>query len=210
MAEEDKSFQNNQGIIGSLKSKELITVYEDDGETVTVGFKNEQVMRCLSKAGQVLEMKVYKELKNYKGADGEPLFNDVMNGVQIDWDGNLEEEGEWGDTGTKNEVDVIAMNNAKPLFVSCKNGKFDANELYKLKTVAERFGGTYAKMMLVATKIPSNKYKSFMQRAIDMNIEVIELSVQLPSNVKGVSRDRMYDEHFKGELKKAFKKFELK
>jgi hypothetical protein len=45
------------------------------------------------------------------------------------------------------------MNGAIPLFVSCKNGDFDVDELYKLNTVTEYFGAPYAKMALVAANM---------------------------------------------------------
>ena len=62
-----------------------------------------------------------------------------------------------------------------PVFISCKNGVVDADELYKLNTVALRFGGKYAKKVLVATSIPKEKEsgKYLIQRARDMNIKLI-------------------------------------
>ena len=63
-----------------------------------------------------------------------------------------------------------------PVFISCKNGIVTSDELYKLDAVADRFGGKYAKKVLVATSIGSlgeaGKYLS--QRAKDMNIRLVE------------------------------------
>ena len=42
---------------------------------------------------------------------------------------------------TKNEIDVMLMRGVVPVFVSCKNGAVKMDELYKLDTVAQRFGG---------------------------------------------------------------------
>ena len=53
----------------------------------------------------------------------------------------------------------------------------DENELYKLNTVAERFGGPYARKVLVASyfgKSSEEGHKYFVQRAKDMKIQLIE------------------------------------
>ena len=63
-----------------------------------------------------------------------------------------------------------------PTFISCKNGYFDANELYKLSSVAERFGSKYSKKLLIASE-PSkdtNAYKTICERAADMGITLID------------------------------------
>ena len=77
---------------------------------------------------------------------------------------------------TVNEVDVMLMHGTVPVFISCKNGYVDAEELYKLETVAERFGGKYAKRVLVATSIDAlgDAGEYLRQRAKDMNIRIIE------------------------------------
>lgn len=69
------------------------------------------------------------------------------------------------------------MKGLVPIFISCKNGYVDETELYKLNTVAERFGGPYAQKVLVATYFGKNTvdgHKYFVQRAKDMRIQLIE------------------------------------
>ena len=104
--------------------------------------------------------------------EGEPLYQDINVGVVIDWDTEEEDEA----YRTINEIDVLAMKDMIPVFISCKNGNFDENELYKLNTVAERFGGKYAKKVLVATKLDKFGLKSdFLKaRMRDMDIKYIE------------------------------------
>ena len=50
------------------------------------------------------------------------------------------------------------------------------DELYKLDTVAERFGGSYAKKVVVATALNKNNSftKYFEQRAHDMDITLVD------------------------------------
>lgn len=165
-------------IVDGLAGIGVIKLNKEKGVTFSITYKNEQVKRCLVKAGQILEMKVYKTVKNLKNEDGSTVFNDAANGVQIDWNGMIGEERINGGIDTKNEIDVLAMKNMVPVFISCKNAPFKSDELYKLSTVAERFGDKYAKKVLVATSIPAteHKFRAVRQRIRDMGIILIDLT----------------------------------
>lgn len=154
----------------------LITLYDDkDGKNVKLSFKNKQVKKCLTKAGMALEMKVFVTAGGL--ADGEDyIYNDVLNGAVIDWDGEYHDEADEELYDTENEIDVILMHGVVPVFISCKNGVLTSDELYKLNTVANRFGGKYAKKVLVTTAISSlgEAGKYIRQRAGDMKIRIID------------------------------------
>lgn len=165
------------GIIADLMKKGLITQFDDeDGESIKVGFKNPQVKRCLTKAGMALEIKVFAMVKPLCDNRGQLVYNDALNGVAIDWDGVCHNEQCEHIYDTENEVDILLMHNAVPIFVSCKNGNFSAEELYKLNTVANRFGGKYALKVLIATTLDNMKETGcyIRQRAKDMDIKVID------------------------------------
>ena len=120
------------------------------------------------------------------------MFDDAVNGVYIDWDSELHEPSD-NDKDTENEIDVVLMQGLVPVFISCKNGSVDDTELYKLNTVADRFGGPYVKKVLVSSYFGKNNedaHTHFVQRAKDMDIELIE-------NVHTLS-----DEAFAKEMKK--------
>lgn len=165
-----------RGLLNGLVQKGLLTEFDEDGTDISVGFKNPQVRRCLTTAGMILEVRTYLAAKGLKNDDGTPYFNDVVNGVLIDWDGKFHDEKKEKIYDTENEIDVMAMRNLIPVFISCKNGGVKANELYKLKTVAERFGGEYGKTVLVATSIPKkgDDVAYLRQRIEDMGIVLIE------------------------------------
>lgn len=141
-------------------------------DTISFAFKNEQVKRVLTVAGQILELVVAKALRSLTDKYGAPLYHDVKVGVVIDWE-NLDEDEYYR---TVNEIDVMAMKGAIPIFISCKNGYFDVNELYKLNTVATRFGNKYAKKVLVAAELEKlgEKAEYIRARMEDMNIRRIE------------------------------------
>ncbi len=152
-----------------LLNQGLIKSWEFNGSKFKLRYKNANVKRCLTKAGQALEMKIYATAVRAAEKDGTPVFNDVLTGVCIDWDGKKT------GTDTENEIDVMMMRGMCPVFVSCKNGYVDIDELYKLNTVAQRFGGKYAKKLLVASAldVSAGFGKILKARADDMGIRLI-------------------------------------
>jgi len=170
------AYSVNSEILWDLRRCGLIMVYEENGSEVTVSFKNPQIKRCLTKAGTALELQVYLAALRLTDGDGKPLYNDALNGVLIDWDGEFHDEESAGVYDTENEIDVLLMHGSTPVFISCKNGVVTSAELYKLNTVAERFGSRYSKKVLVATSIPDDTDAGnyLRQRAADMNIRLIE------------------------------------
>ncbi len=160
-------------IMSDLKKAGILTDYRCDDDIFSVTYKNEQVKYCLTVAGQALEMKIYSAARRAVEKDGNRTYNDVMNGVYIDWDGDIHTEQDGYDT--ENEIDVLMMHGMVPVFVSCKNGYVDIDELYKLNAVADRFGGKYSKRVLVATALGNSDFAEyFRQRAKDMGIRLVE------------------------------------
>ena len=129
---------------------------------------------CTLKAGNALEVKVLLEARSLE-VDGKPFFHDCQTGVHIDWDGVIQED-HFQVPETRNEVDVVLTRGLTPLFISCKNGDVKEEELYKLQTVATRFGGPSARKMLIATHLQKQKpasTRAFVQRAADMGIYLV-------------------------------------
>ncbi|MBQ8408173.1 MAG: DUF1887 family protein [Clostridia bacterium] len=135
-------------LLQDLHSYGLIR-YRKNGETVSVKFKNERVKRCLTVAGQVLERFIASRICGLLDEDQRPMYHDVQVGVFIRWD----DEDNKKPVNVINEIDVMAMKGAIPVFISCKNGFVEVDELYKLNTVAKRFGGKYAKRVLVTSSL---------------------------------------------------------
>lgn len=123
-------------------------------------YKNEFVKSCMCDSGSVLEQYTFLQEQDNQGNV------DCRVGVHIDWDGVLHmEQGE----DVLNEIDVLSMYGNVPVFISCKGGNVDQNALYELETVASRFGGKYAKKVLVVSKPLS---RGHALRAEEMKIEV--------------------------------------
>ena len=134
---------------------------------------------CTQKAGNVLELKTLLEGRAVL-EEGAPYFQDSQMSVSINWEEGVRKPIE--DVEIRNEIDVILIRDTTPLFISCKNGNVEEHELYKLHTVAQRFGGPYAKKMLIVTDLgpktsPANR--SLRQRAWDMDILLVEYAAKL-------------------------------
>lgn len=166
-----KMFENSEellNILYALNKSGVIRRFSDNGSVVSFRFKNEQVKRALAKSGQVLELVVTVAALETKDKNGEPVYDEVLTGVSIDW----EEEN----SAVNNEIDVILMRGIIPIFISCKNGAVSSDELYKLETVAKRFGGRFAKKALVATELEKlgSKELYIKSRAESLDIRVID------------------------------------
>ncbi len=158
-----------------LSKARLIENLRFDGKELSFRFKDSLIRKCLTKDGLILE--IYTSLigKNIRNSQGEPMFCDIQSGVVIDWDGKTAREIHDKVGGvpydTVNEIDALFMQGLVPVFISCKNGQVDTDELYKLNTVAWRFGGKYAGKILVSTY--ANIPKAMHARAKDMGITLL-------------------------------------
>ena len=123
-------------------------------------YKNSSIKQLFWDSGSILEM--YTFLMETR-RDG---ITDCRVGVHIDWDGVVHNDGS---RDVLNEIDVMSIEKNRPTFISCKIGSVDQMALYELETVANRFGGKYARKVL-ATAQPLSP--AHMQRAVEMGIEV--------------------------------------
>ena len=143
-------------------------------------YRSAMLRYCTLKAGNALEIKTLLEGRSAL-ENGRPMFHSCQTSVNIDWGGEAYDP-EKDIAETSNEIDAVLMHGSTALFVSCKNGTIDEEELYKLHTVATRFGGPYAKKMLIATELDRRSiraYQAFTQRAWDMDIFLVPDAAEL-------------------------------
>lgn len=166
-------------LLGKLQQRGVIDD-ESNRYTLDYTYRSPMLRYCTKKAGNVLEVKTLLEGRAAR-ENGVPLFHDGRMSVSIDWDGEVHPRSEKV-AETRNEIDVVMMHDTVPLFISCKNGTIEEDELYKLNTVASRFGGPYARKMLIAADLeqkgPSSN-RAFVQRAWDMDILLVTDAAEL-------------------------------
>lgn len=151
-----------------LQEHGLILNLTVDEQRVSFTFKNEQVLRILKKAGNLLELYTcYTAL-----ATGN--YQDCRIGVFINWDG-MDAGRKRSGWETTNELDVFLIRGCTPMFISCKNGEVRNDALYELQSIADRFGGKHVKKALVSTYVnPSSASRQhILHRAEHMGIKLV-------------------------------------
>jgi hypothetical protein len=178
-----KNFQEKEPVLRALLQElDRRGVIQDrsDRHHFRYRYHSSLLHQCTTKAGNILEIKTLLEGRQVT-EDGVPYFTDSQMSATIDWDGHIHKISEHV-PDTRNEIDAIFIKGTTPLFVSCKNGHISEDELYKLNTVAQYFGGPYAKKMLIATDLDQKSPRAdraFTQRAWDMDIFLVSDAGQL-------------------------------
>ena len=156
-----KKIKKLDEIIGDLAAVGMVSYVDRSKGRYRFSFKNQFVKDCLWDGGSILELYTYQKERT--------ASDDCGVGIHIDWDGVIHP---WG-KDVLNEIDVLSIKDNIPVFLSCKSGKMGAQQslhaLYELETVARRFGGKYAKKVLVTAKVLGDVY---MERAEEMGIEI--------------------------------------
>lgn len=179
IADFEKKEKAVRELLGKLDEKGVID-NQSSPNVLKYTYKSPRFRYYTQKAGNVLEVKTLLESRSVL-EQGAPYFCDCQMSVSIDWDGEVHDPAERV-SETRNEIDVVLMCGTTPLFVSCKNGNIEEAEMYKLHTVAERFGGPYAKKMLIATELDlenSATNRAIDQRARDMHISLVAGAAKL-------------------------------
>ena len=85
------------------------------------------------------------------------------------------------------------MKGLRPVFISCKNGKFDDEELFKFSTVSEQFGGKYVKKALVTNYLSSKDNPAIKNNNVQRLKKQLLWSRAQEMGIKIVCRDAIKD-----------------
>ena len=167
-AETGRSLSSGERIAKKLRDCGIVTGYRNSDGEFFLEFSGRQVKKVCTVSGLALEMIIYRAALEAL-EERRPFYNDVVNGAKLDWDGVVHD-------GSENEVDVLMMRGLTPVFVSCKNGSVSSDELYMIDSVSYKFGGKYAKKILVASALPKNNPSGdfIRKRAKEMGIRLVE------------------------------------
>ena len=170
------SLKERESVLKQLAKTGLINDLSVSGEHVRFKIKNLLIKSVLQDAGTALDIFTYSCIRRYPN-----IFNDCEINICVDWDGK-------GPSETSNEIDIVAVSEAAPLFISCKSGKLENNYLNELYTITKRFGGMLSKAVLMTADSSQTGQSSWIrQRAQDMGITLIGLNEICPK-----VKDRSY------------------
>ena len=132
------------------------------GDSVSFRFRDENTRAWLRDVGSVLELYVYKACLDAN------IFNDIISSAVVRWDEVL------GHASVINEIDVMATRGVVPLFISCKVSDIKTEALNELAILRDRFGGKYARALLVTSGMATRSRSNMRMRAAKLGIELIE------------------------------------
>lgn len=141
------------------KFKEMNEInYRKENNKITVNFNNNYLKAFIFKSGTWLEIEINKLINRIEEVD------EAKNGVMFLWDDENQ--------AVRNELDVVAVKDSVPIFISCKDSdKYNEIALNELNVYSEKFGGENSYKILVATKEPIKS--PVRTRAKEMGIHLI-------------------------------------
>lgn len=139
--------------------------------TVSMTFADKTILRYLTSQGTWLELYVYiTAMKSGR-------FHDCRMSVVIDWDGIFLKRD-----NVINEIDVLLMRGARPVFISCKTSVPNTENLNEIYLYAKRLGGSHAKAMLVTTQDVKKQSPTVYLRAKELGVILVERDDLLKEN----------------------------
>ncbi len=97
-------------------------------------------------------------------------FDDVVLSAVVDWHSG---RGKGGDAVT-NEIDVMAVRGVQPVFISCKTCEIRTEALNELAVLRDRFGGKYARAVIVSSGPSLRANSPTRLRAAELGVEVVD------------------------------------
>lgn len=153
-----------QSLFTALAQSKLILDLEITEDSICFRFPDETVRFWLRDVGAVLELQLWRACK----AAG--CFDDVVLSAIVNWqDGSIRSDS------VTNEIDVMAVQELSPVFISCKACEVHTEALNELTILRERFGGKYSRAILATSGIAGSRNRaSVRNRAAKLGIELIE------------------------------------
>lgn len=147
-------------ILDNLVKMKEITL-RNTTDKITIDFLNNYLKAFIFKSGTWLEIETNKLINKIDEID------ESKNGVMFLWNDSNEI--------VRNEVDVVAVKDSVPIFISCKDSdKYNEMALNELNVYAEKFGGDNSYKILVATKAPIKSPVKIRAKEMGINIIIFD------------------------------------
>ena len=153
----------NKGLFNALSKAGLILDLSISAEKISFRFPDKMVRFWLRDIGAVLELHVYRACLEAG------CFDDVVLSAVVNW-----QSGKNQRDGVTNEIDVMAVQGIHPVFISCKTSEIRTEALNELSILRDRFGGKYARAIIVTSKSAADDYTPMHHRASQLGIEVLD------------------------------------
>ena len=160
----NKNVDADGEFFGALEEAGLILNMQHTDESVSFRFPDERVRFWLRDVGAVLELQVFRACR----AAG--CFDDVVLSAVVNWQSG----GKINRDSVTNEIDVMAVQGIQPVFISCKTSEVHTDALNELAILRDRFGGKFARAILVTSGVTGKTREPVRRRADKLGIELVE------------------------------------
>ncbi len=151
------------GLLRALEKAGLILDLTCSSDKVRFRFPDSTVRFWLRDIGSVLELQVYRACL----AAG--CFDDVVLSAVVNWQGGASQRD-----GVTNEIDVMAVQGVRPVFISCKTSEIKTEALNELAILRDRFGGKGSRAIIATSASEGRNRAPMHRRASQLDIEVLE------------------------------------
>lgn len=148
-------------LLNALDHQQILRLEEHQSELLLI-FKNRTLMKMFADSGAWLEYQAYLECYHSK------WFDDVRISTIVDW--NIESDNKNDPTC---EIDLIVIRNCIPAFVSCKMNKCTALDLYEIKLLSSKLGGSLGKAAVITKAAALNPNEPLYLKAQELEILII-------------------------------------
>ena len=159
----NKNVDADGEFFGALEEAGLILQLQHTDESISFRFPDERVRFWLRDVGAVLELQVFRACR----AAG--CFDDVVLSAVVNW-----QSGKINRDSVTNEIDVMAVQGIQPVFISCKTSEVHTDALNELAILRDRFGGKFARAILVTSGVTGKTREPVRRRADKLGIELVE------------------------------------
>ncbi len=148
-------------LLKELNQKQIVRFHEH-GDRTRVVFKNRTLMRMFSDSGAWLEYQSYLECLD------SGLFDDVRISTVVDWNKDSDDHND-----PTCEIDLVVVKNCIPAFVSCKMNKCTALDLYEVKLLSQKLGGTLGRAAVISKAVALKEGEPLYLKAKELGITLI-------------------------------------
>lgn len=159
----NKNVDADGEFFGALEEAGLILNLQHTDESVSFRFPDERVRFWLRDVGAVLELQVFR------ACHAAGCFDDVVLSAVVNW-----QSGKINRDSVTNEIDVMAVQGIQPVFISCKTSEVHTDALNELAILRDRFGGKFARAILVTSGVTGKTREPVRRRADKLSIELVE------------------------------------
>ena len=153
----------DEDLLKSLLQAGLIRNLSLSKEEISFRFLDDTTRFWLRDMGCALELHVYRACV----LSG--LFQDVILSAVVHWNPDTAHRDI-----VSNEIDVMAVRDVFPVFISCKTCEIRTEALNELAILRDRFGGKGSRAIIVSSETNSPHSRPMQNRAMELGIEVIE------------------------------------